>query len=386
MTAANMFVPTTASKSQRVTNDEMEVSADDGSSLPDQYEPSTFNIEVPAEFTEALKVHGPAWEVLEAQSPDYLECYHCKRHHPLSDIQKFTPFKNQPLAPMACMKLDQKHRTAKFIHPDFHFTVFRMVMKQNRLKRDCTELLKLLSYRSGVLMDGSQVKQIIATASIVAGRLLMRVQTAYVVPPTRESRLYLANKNHLKCPHSQRYSPINIELAGEIVNKFAALETLPEGRQDILLTAACKICLTKFQVGLRRFEGEGTMLFITKWQDLGTGLSPLEADIPCVVGPPQCVPYRGMGQRLISDSLQFEGQDLDPSPALTSKEREAQVRESESKDVQAKRAKETFYWKWWGRQNFLPHEYAEKDTMTSTKRIRTYEYKTEIEEGTQGIL
>ncbi|KAH8600650.1 hypothetical protein B0O99DRAFT_681527 [Bisporella sp. PMI_857] len=353
-----MFAETAAGKSQSDTNDKIKVSTDDGSSLQDQYEPLTSNIEV----------REPAWEVLEAQSPDYLACYQCKRHHPLSDIQKFALSNDQPSALTPCMKLDQKHRTAKFIHQDFHFTVFRMVMKQDRLKRDCTELLKLLSYRSGVLMDGSQVKQIIATPNIVEGRLLMRVQMAYVVPPTRESRLYLANKNHLKCPHSKRFSLNNRNLAWKIVNKFAALETLPEGRQEILSSVECNICFTKFQAGLQRFKGDGTMLFITKWQDLGTGLSPMESDIPRIVGPPLYIPFGGMGQRLISEPLQFEGQDLDPSSALTLKEREDQFRKSESKYAQKKRANDTLYWRWWGRQNLFPHEFAKKDAMASTKK------------------
>ena len=372
----NMFAINTPSKSQRDRKRNME-SVDDDSSLEGQCEPSTYDIEVTkTEFTEAPEAREIAWEVLEAQSPEYLECYPCKRYHPLSDIQKFAPSIDQPFVLTPCMKLDQKYRTAKFIHSDLHLTVFRMVMKQDRLKRDCTELLKLLSYRSGVLMNGSQVKQILATPKIIEGRLLMSVQTAYVVPPTRESRLYLANKNHLKCPHSNRHSSNNRNLAWKIVNKFAALGKLPDGRQEILLSAECKICLTKFQVGLQRFEGEGTMLFITKWQDLGTGISPMESDIPCIVGPSLYVPRGGMGQRLILESLQFEDQDFDPLSTLTLKGREDQFRKSESRGVQAKRAKETFYWRWWGRQNLFPHEFAKKDTTTSMKSVTDVKIRT----------
>ena len=170
-------------------------------------------------------------------------------------------------------------------------------------------------------MDGSQVKQMIATLNIVKGRLMMRVQTAYVVPPvrTRESRLYLANKNHLKCPHSHSYSLNNRRLALKIVNKFETLETLPEGCQEVLLSSECAICFTKFYVGLRRFIGEGTMLFIMKVQHLGTGLSPMESDMPRVVGPKDFVPFQGMGQRLLLEPLQLRDEDLDPSFNLTQK-------------------------------------------------------------------
>jgi hypothetical protein len=300
----------------------------------------------------------PAWEVLEARNPESLECHICQTHHPLSEIQKYAVLGKQAGAPTKCMKLDQKNCVARWIHPNFHFIVFRMAMKQLRLNQDCTELLKALSYRSGVLMEGSQVKRVTALPMVIGGRLLMRVQTAFVVPPHHkfESRMYLTGRNLLKCPHSRRYSFLNRSIAASIVALYAKADTFKEGHQYIPQGIECEICRTKFQVSLQRFEGKGIMLFLTKWLDLGNGLSPLESDISKVVGPSIYVPPLGWGQVSVPWQLRFEDYVLNPWSQLTSEELEEQFRVSESETVQKLRARDTLYWRFWGHRYPFLHE------------------------------
>lgn len=300
----------------------------------------------------------PAWEVLEAKTPDSLECHICKTHHSLSEIQKYALLGEQAGAPTKCMKLDQKNCVARWIHPNFHFMVFRMAMKQSRLNQDCTELLKSLSYRSGVLMEGSQVKQIVATPDIIAGRLLMHIQTAYVVPPSHamQSRLYLTSRNLLKCPHSRRYSVLNRQTAASIVNSYAKADTFKEGHQYIPPAVECDICSTKFQVSLQPYKGKGIMLFITKWLDLGNGLSPLESDISKVVGPNIYVNPLGRGQTSVPWVLKFENYLLKPWSQLSSEEMEEQFRVSGSVAVQRLRVRDTIYWRVWGHSFPFMHE------------------------------
>jgi hypothetical protein len=158
-------------------------------------------------------------------------------------------------------------------------------MKQYRQGKNCDKLLKLLEYRSGAIMEGSQVKQVIATPKIIGDRLFMRLQTAYVIPPEQSSQIYLLRRNLLKCPHTDRWSRDNTIATRRLFQRFTALESILNGRQEHIINCQCKLCPTEFQLSLERFEEGGLVLFITKWQELGTGLSPLESDLPLVFGP-----------------------------------------------------------------------------------------------------
>jgi len=90
--------------------------------------------------------------------------------------------------------------------------------------------------------------------------------------------MYLITRNLLKCPHTDRWTADNTIVTARLFHRFAALETVPEGRQDHIMSCQCTLCPTEFHFSLEQFEGQVVVLFITKWQDLGTGLSPLESD------------------------------------------------------------------------------------------------------------
>jgi hypothetical protein len=89
---------------------------------------------------------------------------------------------------------------------------------------------------------------------------------------------------------------------------------------------------------LEQFEGQEAVLFITKWQDLGTGLSPL-GSVPPVVGSRRNNRIAGIqgGYRLAYESLRdrFEGlalgEGLQAVSALGYEERKDLFRKSDSK-------------------------------------------------------
>ncbi|KAL3421776.1 hypothetical protein PVAG01_05932 [Phlyctema vagabunda] len=180
--------------------------------------------------------------------------------------------------------MNEKVRTARYIHPDFSFTVFRMIMKRYRQGNDGEKLLGLLAYQSGAVMEGAQVKQVIATPKIVGGRLLMRLQTAYVVPPKGAAQTYLLSRNLLKCPHTNQWWTRNRTVGNRLNERFKESEMISRDSPEHVISFQCYYCSTEFHFSLQQFDGEGVLLFVTKWQDLGTGISPLESDLPPVVG------------------------------------------------------------------------------------------------------
>jgi hypothetical protein len=303
------------------------------------------------------------WEVLELEYPDQLECYYCRDLHPIDKIHEYAYLGAGTKGPSSqqhnhlkdkCWKMNHNVRTARFIHPNFSFTVFRMIMKRYRQRKDCNKLLEFLAYRSGAVMEGAQVKQVIATPKIVGDRLLMRLQTAYVISPKEPSRMYLLTRNLLKCPHTNKRSRDNRDVTRRLFQRFVALETVSVGRQEHIMSCQCHFCPTEFYFSLERFEGQGVVLFITKWQDLGNGLSPLDSDLPPVVGRRRNICLTPRGKRLAYESPRdrFEGlapgEDLQAVRALNYEERMDLFRKSDTRLAQLRRIWDSACWSMWG--------------------------------------
>jgi hypothetical protein len=123
-----------------------------------------------------------------------------------------------------------------------------------------------------------------------------------------------------------------------LFQRFVALETVSGGLQEHIMSCQCNFGPTEFHFSLEQFEGQGVVLFITKWQDVGTGLSPLGA-VPAVVGRRRnnrIAEIKG-GYRLAYESPRdkFEGlaprEDLQAVSALSYEERKDLFRKSDSK-------------------------------------------------------
>jgi hypothetical protein len=320
----------------------------------------------------------PPWEVLELEHPNHVECYRCQALHPTDKIQEYAYFKPRPkrdtswqhnLFSPKCHKINREVRAEIYIHPNFCFTVFRMVMKQYRQGKDCEKLLNLLAYRSGIVMEGAQIKQVIATPKIVGERLLMRLQTAYLVHPRGPSQTYLITGNLLKCPHTDRWSRDNRILTEALYQRFETLDTVPGDRQEHVMSCRCPFCPTEFHFGLQQFKGQGVVLFSTKWQDLGTGLSPLEADLPPIVSRHKSIPVARSGEPLDYESSRhrFEGsapgEGFRGVSALEEEEREELFRKNNSRRAKFMRINDAWCWSIHGFGQYYPHGCAPRSKL-----------------------
>lgn len=308
------------------------------------------------------KARRPPWEVLELHNPDHLECYYCRDLHPIDKIREYAYLGARTKSP--CGKVNHRVRTARFIHPNFNFTVFRMVMKLYRQEKNYDKLLEFLAYRSGPVMEGAQVKQVIATPKIVGERLLMRLQTAYVVPPKGPSQTYLLARNLIKWPHTDKWSCDNRIVTDRLFQRFTDLETVPRGRQEHIISRHCNFCPTEFHFSLEQFEGQGILLFVIKWQDLGTGLSPLDSDLPPVVGRYRSIHIARRGERLDYESPRDRFEGLAPGEGLQAvsildyEERKDLFRKSDSRLAQFMRNSDSACWCIHGSCQPYPHMYA----------------------------
>ncbi|KAL2067686.1 hypothetical protein VTL71DRAFT_15782 [Oculimacula yallundae] len=257
----------------------------------------------PNSTNQPLALRTPCWEVVELNHPDHLECYSCKKLHLMENIL------SHPDGWTKCRK-GPNLRMATFIHPTFDLTIFRTIMKLERQNKLQGHDLELLAYRGRAVLEHSQVKRLIVEPKIVGGTLLMRSEVTYVVPPTAgPNQTLLLRRNLFKCPHSTRWKEENRRALKLLQGKFEMLESIPSGHHEHILSYRCKFCPTEFDVGLQRFDGQGVVLFIVKWQDIGTGLSPLGDDLPPIIGhyPLIRTPQKPVKLDYKSPRARFEG-------------------------------------------------------------------------------
>ena len=240
-------------------------------------------------------------------------------------------------------------------------------MKRHRQGENCDKLLELLTYRIEPTIERSWVKQIVATPKIVDGNLLMRMQTAYTVPPQNAfgSHNYLMDRNFLRCVHTWpagRFKRNNKRLVRILFPKITVPGTI--GRQENILSCRCEFCPTEFQCSLERFDDQEVVLYITRWQDLGTGLSPTE--ISPLVGALAFNDYaRNLPRHKIlvyeSPRARFEGPEgfsdgnLESISAFGDEKRRKLFAMSNSRRVKLMRAKDEISWKMSGCYQPAPH-------------------------------
>jgi hypothetical protein len=310
----------------------------------------------------------PTWEMLGREYPDHLECYYCRDMHAVDKVNEYA---SGWAKSKSCWKLNHKVRTAKFIHPKFSFTVFRMIMKRHRQGTDCDKLLELLAYRSGAVREGAQVKQVVTVPKIVNGRLSMRIETVYVILSKERSELYLLNRNLVECPHASKWTLDNRTVTRRLFQRLAALQTIPCDRQEFVMSCQCRFCPTEFEFNLQRFEGQGAVLFITKWQDLGNGLSPLHSELSSVVGPRRMIRMAEKGDQPSCPSPRATsenhapGGDFQAVSTIGYKERKDLFVKISTMLAGLNRINDSFCWGFWSKVG-VDHPY-EKDLKPGEK-------------------
>jgi len=214
--------------------------------------------------------------LLERDLPNHIACYYCKKLHTISKAHRHlysNRYYSGASCYLSCWMADLELSTCLWIHYDFSFIVFQMAMKLHRQGLDCSKLLNLLSYKTETRFRPGYVEQCTALAQIVAGSLFIREQRIFIIPPTHPIPIPLAPE-FVICPHFRFISAESFDHYLDII-KIAHWDK-PKDYQNRDGIIQCKYCLTEFRVDFKNFGGRGNAMFVTRWQDLGEGRSPLD--------------------------------------------------------------------------------------------------------------
>lgn len=249
--------------------------------------------------------------LLERDLPGYILCYHCRTLHAIKKAHQYSyehwrwHHKGNMLP---CCKADFVESSYFYIHPAFSVTAFQMAMKLYRQGLDHSKLLKLLSYHSDTYADHtcSTVEKCNVTSKIVAGYMIIREQRRFMIPSAlpvvMPTRIIFAI-----CPHI-KFSSVAWYEYRDIMDIVHWRESRDYQNGNRL--TKCKYCFTEFRIDFKEFgRWRGNAIYITKWQDLGPGLSPLDPKLRCHIS--RDGPFEQVEFDLGSICSAFEGKEHD---------------------------------------------------------------------------
>jgi hypothetical protein len=214
--------------------------------------------------------------LLARDLPNHVPCYYCKKLHAIEKAQQHIFFAYRGnITWLPCWTANYNF-TFSHLHKNFSFTVFQMAMKRYRQGLNYSELLNLLSCKETHYRDG-YVKHHTALARIVHGSMIVREQKIVMVPLAKSS-LIQGIQQVTVCPHISLIWNLEPQGLHGIVERVESLRwDLP--RIDCNwqgLVRQCPYCLTDFSLEFEQFEEKVEAVFVTKWQDLGQGRSPMD--------------------------------------------------------------------------------------------------------------
>jgi hypothetical protein len=256
--------------------------------------------------------------LLERDLPNHLACYYCRKFHEMKHAERYIYYFGNP-----CWIANLRLSVMWYIHWDFSFVVFQMVMKRHRQGADCSSLLDLLSWKERSYAYPRDFKRMTSLCRIVDGSLLVRSLLVFLVPPPTDVPFESSSRFNI-CPHfysagakvsDQTGGFIEYELSSW--NRWLAYWNRREIFHHRKGLVQCKFCATEFRVDLKYFDEVGHMILFTRWQNLGEGRSPLDHQWQShLVGPGGptwkrvyfpagsiCAAFEGAGETFEIDSL-----------------------------------------------------------------------------------
>lgn len=214
--------------------------------------------------------------LLARDLPNHVPCYYCKKFHAIEKAQQHVFFVyRDEITWLPCWKANYNF-TFYHLHKTFSFTVFQMAMKRYSQGLNCSELLNLLSCKETHYRDG-YIKHHTALARVVHGSMVVR-EHKIVMVPLAKSILIQGTQQITVCPHISLIWNLHSQGLHGIVERIEPFRRdIPRNAWNWQgLVRQCPHCLTDFSLEFEQFEEKVEAVFVTKWQDLGQGQSPID--------------------------------------------------------------------------------------------------------------
>ncbi|KAH6663394.1 hypothetical protein B0J14DRAFT_277288 [Halenospora varia] len=216
--------------------------------------------------------------LLERDLDHHIACYYCEKlhamensHHHLYSHRYRTHGDSRPYLP--CWRADVL-TSGFFLHCDFSFPTFQMAMKQHRNGHNHSKFLKYLSGKTTTNHRYGYMEQCLYKVRIVAGSLLYRERRGFAIPQSQPADVPW-DLILLICPHFTLTSLEKVE--EHMANGVLRVDNLVQMRGWKSRMLSCSYCTTDVHLEFESFpEKESKAMIVTKWFDLGQGLSPLD--------------------------------------------------------------------------------------------------------------
>ncbi|KAG4418654.1 hypothetical protein IFR04_008190 [Cadophora malorum] len=210
--------------------------------------------------------------LLEQDLPGHTVCRYCRKLHAIEKADLYLPTRLMR-APYSKCCWEQMYTliTDRVFHRRFSIIVFEMAVKQDRLGRDISKLLGLLSYEARTDQMDGHIERHSVLARVIDGCLMIREQRVCFMPCSHQEPLP-RNARFNICPHFTLSIQTFERLSG-MASRFDRsdlpdMEACPPG-PDLI---PCRHCHTEFRIDFRSFGDSGTGVSIITWKDLGESL------------------------------------------------------------------------------------------------------------------
>ena len=217
--------------------------------------------------------------------PSWFFCHSCSRLHPRDRIRPPGPF-NQPSKPLMCFEDSFKHQLSQYMYISgrltfymFNFHHLQLVMLRHYLGPSYGISTNQLSFMQVSEFDESEPGVQMTTLTSVEARvcpqparLCLRIQTSAVMH-TKVLELALERSKCLcVCRHLVAKKGELSRLIESSLDEYSTRSEKPrEAGQHM-----CHYCNVVFQLQVLDTVSDGLAIVITKWLDLGPGLTPMD--------------------------------------------------------------------------------------------------------------
>jgi len=208
----------------------------------------------------------------------HILCHYCQQLHLGDKARHNSQLRMLPHQQPPCTQEDIHQDVQKYIHKNFNYVTFQTTMKLHRSGIDCSRHLSLLA---GVETDcrSRHTYQWAASPRIVNDRFLLRFQQWFLFPVGQQVR-FPTSMSLLICPHWAHSS--HYKFSTTLGSKMACRASHWDNEALVRKCPVCSglhqcvRCPTEFQIGSKDFGSSGVALVVTRWSDLGEGLTPLD--------------------------------------------------------------------------------------------------------------